>query len=363
MNEENDKSELPEHLPYIQTNINIPTQKNLSEQNDSNAQQFNVVINFEHDDEMNPENISVLNHEMTFIGIEEGSNNLLDKDNNIGKKNFKIEEVQEGNIDGENETQDLSSFDPYNSDFPKSLTEAAEKYEFKKGIDSEQSIKKNDEESNNPTQNGNQNTPKPPCESESKAKDGHFVAIVIKKLIFEIIKQDRKRKKRRKGKANRLYDKDNIRKKYQGYAFQWIKSKLNVELTKNNISSEFDFPLSLTTNVSIKENKKFLNMTIKELLLDKYEYEKKDDKKAYNIVVAEKNKKTIQSLKDKNIEKIEIILKKKLKDVYIEYIESNSFKEKVKKLGKKYPSQYISKFIKDAKNIVKYYEEKKIRKK
>ena len=107
-------------------------------------------------------------------------------------------------------------------------------------------------------------------------------------------------------------------------------------------------------------------MTIKELLLNEYKYEKEEGKKTSNISVAEKNKEIIEILKDKNIEKIDNILEKKLKDVYNECSENLNFEETKIKLnsGKnEYSDEYISKYIEVAKNIVKDYEEKKPKKK
>ena len=180
-----------------------------------------------------------------------------------------------------------------------------------------------------------------------------------KKFTFQIFKQGRKRKRRD--------DVDNIRKKFQRYVFKEIKNKLNKGLRKNKIlSKQFDISQSLITNVTIKQ-KKFLNMTLKELLSDKHEYEKKEDKKESNIDISKKNKKIIQFLKDKNIEDIDNILEKRLKDVYIEYSENLNFEEaKIilnSKKNKEYPKEYITKYIEVAKNIVKYYEEKEFKKK
>ena len=388
MNEEGDKIELLPYFHNVQTNKNFLMEKDLLAQNDSNDYgPFNLAYNNEQVGELNPEYNNVLNHEMTFTDSHEESKNILIEEINIGKKNIKIEEEPEGIIDAENESQDLSSLALFNSTFSESLTEEANKYIYNKEKVPEQSIIKIDEKSNIP-QNGNKSintktttehakkgkikfkttnrkTRKRSGKSKIKANDGGSIVIEIKNThstdednksgtIFKIIKQARKSKEIRK---------DNIRKKFKGYTFQWIKSKLNKELIKNNISSEFDFSRSMTTIVSIQNNKKFLNMTLKELLLDEYKYEKKEAQKDYNISNAKKNKEIIQRLKDKNITNIDTILEKRLKDLYTEYIESDSFKIKVKKLGKKFNIQYISKYIEVAKNLVKYYEEKKNNKK
>ena len=327
MSEENDKIELPEYFHNVQTNNNFPMKKDSPAQNDSSDYgPFILAFNIEQVGELNPENISVLNHERTFTDSQKETKQFLYEGSNVGKKK-KIEEEPEGVIDAENESQDLSSFVSSSLIFPVPLI----------------------------GENGTLNivTKEPETKKPKTKKD--------REPIFGVIKVIRKRKK----KTLRKDDEDNIRKKFQGYAFKWIKSKLNIELRKNNnpFEFEFDFSQSMTTNVSIQKNKIFLNMTIKELLLNEYEYEKKEDKKAYNIFIAKNNKKLIQFLIDKNIENIVTILEKKLKFVYIEYIESESFKIKVKKLGKKFDNKYITKYIKVAKNLVKYYEEKIIRKK
>lgn len=188
-----------------------------------------------------------------------------------------------------------------------------------------------------------------------------------KKFTFQIFKQGRKRKRKLKGRIKgRLFDKDNIRKKFQIYVFnEIITNKLNDELRKNKIVKKFNFPQSLITNVTVKQ-KEFLDMTIKELLLDEHKYEKEKGKKDYNISNAKENKKIIQSLKDKNIENIDNILEKKLKDVYNECGENLNFEETKIKLNEKkneYSDEYVSKYIEVAKNIVKDYEEKKPKKK
>ena len=118
----------------------------------------------------------------------------------------------------------------------------------------------------------------------------------------------------------------------------------------------FDFfPQSFITDVSIINNKSYLNLTMRNLLTKIFGTRAKDKEKL-SI-----NKKVLNYL-DENPDiriksGIDNFLNSYYKDVIKDYVEGELFEEDIIKLRKEKESEdYIKKYIDIAKNLVEFYE-------
>ena len=156
---------------------------------------------------------------------------------------------------------------------------------------------------------------------------------------------------------------DNIRKKIKTHMSRVIILNFNEKLTPINIKF-FPFSQCEVTNVAIKENKKILNMTLKEMILNRpFDYiNEKEGKKEKDIKKWEINKKNLEHLEDiksKYIYKaldLENILNMKMKDIYKEYLSSDEFQKSIEELREEgYYFEYIQKYIQVAHKVIDYY--------
>ena len=142
---------------------------------------------------------------------------------------------------------------------------------------------------------------------------------------------------------------------------------LNKKLRDANLYKKFKkLPQYEISNVSIKENKKMLCMTLREMLTTTFDYlpHKKEDlikskkgvehnKQILNFLESEKNKEIYDQLN------LETILNMKMEEIFQEYLLSKEFQDSIKKLkNKKQPYAFIHYYIKTSKNFIEYYESK-----
>lgn len=119
---------------------------------------------------------------------------------------------------------------------------------------------------------------------------------------------------------NRKYMKDDMRKRINSNFYKQLKRKLNDKLREINIFNQnFAFSQSMIINVAKIENKKNLDMSLKEILLKEY----KNDFKT-----KEKNKDIINKYAKKD-DPIDNILKIQNKFLYNEYLHSEQFNESI----------------------------------
>ena len=133
---------------------------------------------------------------------------------------------------------------------------------------------------------------------------------------------------------------------------------LNNLLKGLNIHKKFfNFSQVYITDVTKKFNKRVMNMTLKEHILDdSFKYDKNMRNK--DIKCYESNKKTISYLENKydNSVEIMVVLNKKVKDIYIEYFQSTIFEKSIERLIKKdNTAEYIYNYRQVANDFVDYY--------
>ena len=150
---------------------------------------------------------------------------------------------------------------------------------------------------------------------------------------------------------NRKYMKDDMRKRIKSNFYKQLKKKLNDKLREINIFNQnFAFSQSMIINVAKIENKKNLDMSLKEILLREY----KND-----VRTKEKNKDIINKYVKKD-EPIDNILKIQLKFLYNEYLHSEQFNESINKLSEEENYDYIHNYIKVAEKFIYFFTKEKI---
>jgi hypothetical protein len=113
------------------------------------------------------------------------------------------------------------------------------------------------------------------------------------------------------------------------------------------------------------DNKKYLNMKLKELFKHIYIEDIKKNAKNNKYYLTEEDEKFLAHIEnDFGDEKLKPILNMKMEEIYIEFFTSQEYRNLIKKLRDKgYTYYYIYTFIENNKGIVKYYKDAKERKK
>ena len=176
----------------------------------------------------------------------------------------------------------------------------------------------------------------------------------LQKPIFQTFIPGQKRK--------RHLMKDLMRKKHKTIACKDLIIILKSKLKDLNINDEFKLPQTMVTNVAKKENEKILDMTLKEILIERY-FDKDKEINDNNITIEENNKKILNLIEQENDENINEILHMNMSDIYAEFLESAQFQRSIRILDKKdYSYEYIYNYIKVAEKFVKFYSSKKSKK-
>lgn len=170
-----------------------------------------------------------------------------------------------------------------------------------------------------------------------------------KESLFEVISGQRKR----------VDMPDIMRKRIKSDYYRNILKYLNALLinkNKENSNLKFGFlPQCLISNVTKDYNKKVMEMTLKEMILDK-SFELFSKKKEKDEKIWQKNKKIIDYIENNLDKNINLILNTNMKDLYKEYLNSDEFANSIKELkeeGKYF--DYIKNYIQVANHYVEYY--------
>ena len=166
-------------------------------------------------------------------------------------------------------------------------------------------------------------------------------------------KASRKRKQRK-----RKFDADNIRIKIKRSLFRALRMKLNKTLVKSGSKKFFDFfPNKFTSDINKERVKPILNMSLKEIFLNKnlYSFENEDGLAKYKH-----NANVVKSEEIKNNQAIQNILNKTFRQLYEDYINSDEFKvHEINRLksSKKHDSDYIDRYEMIAKNLISFFSQ------
>ena len=181
--------------------------------------------------------------------------------------------------------------------------------------------------------------------SYTKENINKYKCKIIEGKIFKItkkIKYNNDKNDNYHVKNKRKYSNDMIRKKIKGHFYNAIIKQIQKQnpTVKENIKSWFYFIKEQKDNTSIKECKINFDLTLEDFM------------EKYCV-----NKEKFNKL---NINKM--IFNKKIKELYLEYLDSQQFEESIMKLKEEGELfDYIHQYINIANNIINYYEESKCR--
>ena len=174
------------------------------------------------------------------------------------------------------------------------------------------------------------------------------------KPIFKVIPLGKKRKRKSMD--------DLTRKKIKVHFCSEIILALNSRLKKLKTKKKFNLPQSMRTNVTKIENKKCLNMSLKDVLAERY-FDKDKENDEICALIQEKNQKIFKILEKKGDGVINSLFDEKMENIFYEYLKSKQFQNSINVLVRKCNSyEYIYNYIKVAKNFVEFFNSKKSKK-
>ena len=163
-------------------------------------------------------------------------------------------------------------------------------------------------------------------------------------------------KKRSKERRQRKHYRDNMRVKIKRGFYRYLKKKLNQILKNSGCKKSFDFfPYKFSSDVNKERNKYILDMTLKEIFLNKKLYEFEDKNGLYKY---KSNFDLVQNEEIKNNEKLQKILNKTFRELYEDYINSDDFNiDEINRLknNKTEDEQYIETYKILSKNLINFF--------
>ena len=137
---------------------------------------------------------------------------------------------------------------------------------------------------------------------------------------------------------------------------RYSRKKLNKILKKSGSRKYFYFfPSKFSSEINKKNCKLIVNMTLKEIFLDKNLYikENEDGLRKYKH-----NSNVVKSEEVKNNEKLQEILNKTFRQLYEDYINSDDFNvDEINRLKKNNDEDYIEKYKITAKKLISFFSQ------
>ena len=167
--------------------------------------------------------------------------------------------------------------------------------------------------------------------------------------------------KKRRVKKKRKFKPDDIRKKIKARFHKIIKNIINENLKKAGSKELFDFlPQAFIGNVSKKVNNKILDLTYKEILLNKFQDELKLNYLKVDNTKYLRNQKVLKYLEENPVVAkragFDIIQDMKYKDLLRIYFMSQQFENSIDQLKhENESSSYIQEYIHRAKTYITFY--------
>jgi len=156
----------------------------------------------------------------------------------------------------------------------------------------------------------------------------------------------------------RKYMKDMMRKKIKSNFYKNLSKRLKM---KKIIFNQDIFPQKMIKDVSKEMCKNNLNMTLEELLKN---IDKKEINETFNENKVNFKNEIIKSYDNTKKKDLFNILNKKIEEIYKEYLESEEFKNSIKKLVEEGNFfDYIKDYIEAAEQVVEYYKKRCYKKK
>ena len=191
--------------------------------------------------------------------------------------------------------------------------------------------------------------------NESISEESSHLFNKVKKVLIPFEEKKFLQNKRCKERRPRKDYNDNIRVKIKRrFLNHALKDKLNNILKKFGCRKCFDFfPKKFSSDIDKVRNKRILNMTLKEIYMNKelYKLEEEEGLSKYN-----RNLDAVKSDEIKNNGKLQKIFNKTFSQLYEEYINSDVFNiDEINRLKKKYGNDYIERYKILSKNLIYFF--------
>ena len=187
-------------------------------------------------------------------------------------------------------------------------------------------------------------------ESKLFSKNDKLNDLLIKYInifVFEGIEEKHKR----------LYSCDNLLKKIKTIFFKFMIVALNKRLKRKNIDKNFKrLEQAKISNVSIKNNKILLEMTLKKMIKEKPSFKDKSLNKKKVEGNWKNNVEILDYLENIGDEYFNEIFNLSMEELFNDYLISKEFENSIVKLEEKYKYDYIQKYILTADHLVNYYK-------
>ena len=346
----NDNMEENGAAPLISNNNEHANEfANFSFLNDSNLQGVKIDAN---SISFNNINNDIINSEQNII---EGKEQEMENNNEFKEYNFQRGDFVTPFGDNDNNSENSNNLNSKPINLSTSSI-AVNTLETPQNSKSNKNNLDNSSSSQSTNKSSSLNTPL----SHSQLNNISYETLSPQKETEEKPTNTPKKRKRKNSKSKTKYRKkiklEGIRKKIKSRLLKNLKIFYNKKLLESNSQMFFDFfPQSFITDVSINNNKSYLNLTMRNLLTKIFGTRAKDKEKL-SI-----NKKVLNYL-DENPDiriksGIDNFLNSYYKDVIKEYVDGELFKDDIIKLKDEEESEeYIRKYIELAKNFVEFYE-------
>ena len=157
---------------------------------------------------------------------------------------------------------------------------------------------------------------------------------------------------RYKERQRRYTNQDNVRRIIKRRFFNtYLKNALNEKMKKSGYKELYNFPQKLVSDITIKNNKELINMTLFQIFEKNDSYGNKDLKNfEYNLNIVKK-------IKINEKAEMNFIMNKKFCELFEEYINSDEFEKEIKRVSSKHKNEifYIQRYKYLAQTFIEYY--------
>ena len=157
---------------------------------------------------------------------------------------------------------------------------------------------------------------------------------------------------RYKKRQRRYTNQDNVRRIIKRRFFNThLKNVLNKKMEKSGYKELYNFPQKLVSDITIKNNKELINMTLFQI------FEKNDSYRNKDLKNYEYNLNIVKKIKIDEKAEINFIMNKKFCELFEEYINSDEFEKEIKRVSSKHKNEifYIQRYKYLAQTFIEYY--------
>ena len=157
---------------------------------------------------------------------------------------------------------------------------------------------------------------------------------------------------RYKKRQRRYTNQDNVRRIIKRRFFNThLKNVLNKKMEKSGYKELYNFPQKLVSDITIKNNKELINMTLFQI------FEKNDSYRNKDLINYEYNLNIVKKIKIDEKAEMNFIMNKKFYELFEEYINSDEFEKEIKRVSSKHKNEifYLQRYEYLAQTFIEYY--------